>query len=124
MYAQSSKTRVVNRSLTNTIISLHGRGYTEDFVAFNKDGKIAVLQGDGGEIAITDFQISVINQFFDRLSLTFTYLHAIETNCGLKGIMLSNSVLFTNRSQCVQMESMYYRMVPYGKNTFTYQQAI
>jgi len=124
MYAQNSKIRVVNRSLTNTIISLHDRGYIEDFLALTIGGKVVIKLGESGDPVITDFQISVINQFFDQLSMKFTYLHAVETSCGLKGIVLSNNVLFTDHSQCVRMENIYDRMIPYRKSSFAYQQAV
>lgn len=110
MCLQNGKTRKVNHTLTNLIIKLHDSGYTEDFVASRHDGRLVLVSND--HRLISDFQISVINQFFDRLDLKFTYLHAIETNCGLRGIVLSKDVLFARNAQYVRMESTYKTETP------------
>jgi len=103
MCLQNGKTRKVNHTLTNLIIKLHDSGYTEDFVTRRHEGRLALVSDN--DRLISDFQISIINQFFDRLDLKFTYLHAIETNCGLRGIVLSNDVLFAGNVQYVRMET-------------------
>ncbi|MGF7036802.1 hypothetical protein [Mucilaginibacter lappiensis] len=110
MCLQNGKTRKVNYTLTNLIIKLHDRGYTEDFVTRRHEGRLALVSDN--DRLISDFQISIINQFFDRLDLKFTYLHAIETNCGLRGIVLSNDVLFASNVQYVRMESTYKTETP------------
>lgn len=124
MYSKNPKTRIINPSLTNSIIRLHDLGYTEDFVAIDLDGRLVITHGENGDIFIVDFQISIINQFFDRLSFQFTYLHAIETSCGLRGIVLSSSVLFTNNIQVVRMKNRYQKMHSFQRAPIAYQQAI
>lgn len=110
MCLQNGKARKVNHTLTNLIIKLHDRGYTEEFVARGRDGGLTLISDD--HRLITDFQISIINQFFDSLDLKFTYLHAIETNCGLRGIVLSTDVLSARNAQYVRMETSYKTWVP------------
>lgn len=124
MYSQNYKTKAVNPTLTNMIIWLHDHGYTEDFSATTQNGRLMVSHILSADLAVTNFQIFIINQFFDRLTNKFIYLHAIETNCGLKGIVLSQLVLFADNSQPVTMVSEQQKITSYRRRSFAYQVAI
>ncbi|MFA6083476.1 hypothetical protein [Mucilaginibacter sp.] len=102
MDTPNCRTRKINRSLTDMIIRLHEHGYTEDFSVSDVAGKPVLMHCEAGEIAVNYFKISIINQFFDRLTFRYKYLHAVETDCGLKGIVLSNGVLFTGSTQVLK----------------------
>ena len=93
MCLQKGKAIKVNHALTNQIIKLHESGYTEDFVTRRTNGQLFLISED--QEVVSDFHISLINQFYDRLHFKFIYLHAIETNCGQRGIALSSDLLFT-----------------------------
>jgi hypothetical protein len=124
MYSQNFKTRRVNPSLTQMIIWLHEHGYTEDFATVNPGGKLMIAHNEKGELPTASFQLFIISQFFDHLSGKFVYLHAVETNCGRRGIVLSNVVLFANDEQGVIAERAHKSMAPSRRPVFAYQVAI
>lgn len=79
--------RFVNKIITKRIISLHDMGYTVDFKLGEKDN----------DACIEEEHITVFREFslmsseicYDRFSRSYKYLHAIETPCGIKGLLLT-----------------------------------
>lgn len=82
-----------NWTLTKTIIYLHAKGFTEEFFVKGSD-IIHFLTGE----SIPYFDILLISQAFDELTHSYKYIHAIESDCGVKGLLLMDRCFF--RSHC------------------------
>jgi hypothetical protein len=83
----------MNYTLTKMIINLHERGFTQDFcLAENPTRLYSALDQNN---SFPFFSVLIINQFYDQLSCRYIYIHAIETHCGCKGLLLSNTILFS-----------------------------
>jgi hypothetical protein len=63
------------------------RRYIFDF--HDMDSQLVCLQNNHSFPA-TGMQISIAGHYYDQLSKSFKYVYAIDTNSGLKGLMLSN----------------------------------
>lgn len=81
----------LNRSLTNWVISLHQKGYTDDFLPVNKE-KVQCLQS-GENFAIQDLRISLVDCSYDLLTHTYQYIHTIDTQVGYRGLLITNGIL-------------------------------
>jgi len=82
----------MNHLLTRMIIELHEKGFTEDF--FIAEEKSCLCLSRKENTAFPCFTISFITQGFDQLTGCYKYIHAVETYCGTKGLLLSNKVFF------------------------------
>jgi hypothetical protein len=85
----------MNHALTKTIIELHEKGFTEDFCI--ADDLTSLCSPHLKSLAFPVFTISIINQGYDQLTQCYKYLHAIETPCGIKGLLLSSQVFFNHK---------------------------
>jgi hypothetical protein len=85
--------RRIKSSVTKKIIEMHDKGYVLDF-RVSEGPRIVCLQDN---VAYNQewVYIKVIDQFFDRISRQFQYIHTIETTCGRKGLLLDQR-LFTS----------------------------
>jgi hypothetical protein len=83
-------------SLSKAIIDLHEKGFTHDF--YLTEDTDSLRSALGGNTVYNSFSILVINQFYDRQSRRYIYMHAIETHCGVKGLLLSNKIVFNTHS--------------------------
>jgi hypothetical protein len=85
---QQRKFLKINKDLTLMVISLHAGGYIFDFQ--DMDSQFVCLQNNHSFPA-AGVQISTAGHSYDQLSKSFKYVYAIDTNSGLKGLMLSNN---------------------------------
>lgn len=119
MYQQKKNTRKVNHCLTRLIIALHQQGYEIDFcLAPDNAGLITATTHDP---VIERYFISKIVQGYDEISGRFKYLHAIETFCGLKGLLLSHTILF-HKEACATAQPLptaKARLFPYQVPVYT-----
>jgi hypothetical protein len=83
----------MNCTLTKMIIYLHERGFTQDFCL--AENPIRLYSALDPNISFPSFSVLVINQFYDQLTNQYIYIHAIETHCGFKGLLLSNTIFFS-----------------------------
>lgn len=83
-----AKRRLVNHKITKHIITLHSQGYVADFqIGRNRN----IICNDEEPYPIfRDFSIRIIDICFDQLSGSYKYLHTIETECGKKGLLLTD----------------------------------
>jgi len=86
-----ARRRLVNHEITKRIISLHNQGYVVDF-QIGRNRNIICNDEDPYPI-FRDFTIKIIDLCFDQLSGSYKYLHAIETECGKKGLLLADEPL-------------------------------
>jgi hypothetical protein len=86
----------MNHLLTKMIIDLHEKGFTEDFCI--GDDRTSLCSPHLKSLAFPVFTISIINQGYDQLTKCYKYVHAIETPCGIKGLLLSSRVFFNTNS--------------------------
>lgn len=84
-------TKKLNRTLTDWVISLHQRGYTDDFVPVNAE-KVQCLQ-DGENFAIRDLRVNLVDCGYDLLTHTYQYIHTIDTQVGYRGLLITNGIL-------------------------------
>jgi len=81
------KSSRINSDLTLMVINLHAGGYIFDFQ--DVESRFVCLQ-DNRSFQAADVQISVAGHCYDQLSKSFKYIYVIDTDSGLKGLMLSN----------------------------------
>jgi hypothetical protein len=82
----------VNSSLTREIIDLHCKGFDLDFQLTDHTDRLICAEHTFP--VSSPYEILMINQYYDRLTNGFKYVHAIETYCGLKGILVADRILF------------------------------
>ena len=81
-----------NALLTSMIINLHAEGYTEEFST--EDTQTMLFPLSDPKACIPYFEILLINQVFDELSGSYKYIHANESDCGVRGLLLTDKCLF------------------------------
>jgi hypothetical protein len=82
----------MNHLLTKMIIELHEKGFTEDF--FIAEDQSSLCSPNSKNLIFPFFAILIINQGYDQFAKCYKYVHAIETSCGIKGLLLSSQVFF------------------------------
>ncbi|WP_316843924.1 hypothetical protein [Pedobacter psychrodurus] len=81
----------LNPTITNWVISLHQKGYTDDFLSITPE-KLQCVQ-NGESFALVDLRINLVDCSFDNLTHTFQYIHTIETQVGCRGLLIMNGIL-------------------------------
>ncbi len=81
----------LNQALTKWVISLHQKGYTDDFLAINKE-KVQCIQ-NGESFAMQDLRINLVDCAYDLLTHTYQYIHTIDTQVGCRGLLITNGIL-------------------------------
>jgi hypothetical protein len=79
----------LNSALTRIIIDLHEKGYSEDFLML-EHYKYLCLR-NGAEFHLYDSQVEVLVKVFDQLSGDYKYIHKIDTDSGMKGLLIADS---------------------------------
>jgi len=82
--------RLVNRRLTHKLIRLHAKGYELDF-SLSKNNGVCCLQS-GECFDVESLAVALIDQAYDFITNSYKYLHAVETACGKKGILLIEGI--------------------------------
>ncbi|WP_288879932.1 hypothetical protein [Pedobacter panaciterrae] len=82
------KRRLISPRLTFQIITLHENGYDLDFFLEKETGQIKDEYGT----SYNDFSSKLVDQCFDQLSGTYKYVHAVDTICGRKGLLIADEV--------------------------------
>ncbi|MDN3548866.1 hypothetical protein [Mucilaginibacter aquaedulcis] len=83
-----------NASLTKMIINLHSMGFTEEF--YLQDAKVFIFSTTAAEESISSFEVLLINQVFDEFCGGYKYIHAIESDSGIRGLLLMEECLFAS----------------------------
>jgi hypothetical protein len=86
----------MNHLLTMMIIAFHEKGFTEDFLIAEEKSCLCLPCEESPVFPF--FTVLCITQGFDQLTGCYQYIHAIETHCGIKGLLLSNQVFFNINS--------------------------
>jgi hypothetical protein len=86
------KSKKRSAMLTRMIISLHAKGYTEEFCIKGTPAMICMVTDP--ELVIPYYDILLINQVFDELTGRYKYIHAIESESGQRGLLLDDICLF------------------------------
>lgn len=81
----------LNCTITNWVISLHQRGYTDDFLAISKENIQCVQNGE--KFAAKDLSINLVDCGYDLLTRTYQYIHTIESQVGHRGLLITNGIL-------------------------------
>jgi hypothetical protein len=76
----------VNIALTKRVIALHDQGYIHDF-SITADQHILCMQ-DNRLYTIDEVTINVVDLRFDQITSCYKYMHVVETNCGVKGLLM------------------------------------
>jgi len=84
---EQDKSSQVNVDLAQMVINLHAGGYIFDFQ--DVESHFVCLQ-DNHSFPATDVQISEAGHCYDQSSKSIKYIYAIDTDSGLKGLMLSS----------------------------------
>ena len=84
----------LNQGLTNWVIRLHQKGYTDDFLPLN-GAEVQCVQ-NGENFAIKDLRINLIDCSNDLLTRTYQYIHTIDTQVGYRGLLITNGILSLN----------------------------
>jgi len=82
--------RKVNGVITKHIIALHELGYVNDYHLAN--GHTVKCLQDETTLSTSMATIKLMSLAYDSLASSFKCLHTVETPCGVKGIMLLNSI--------------------------------
>jgi hypothetical protein len=94
----------MNRLLTRMIIELHEKGFTEDFIIAEE--RCSLCLSCNKNPVFSFFTILFITQGYDQLTGCYQYVHAIETHCGIKGLLLSNQVFFIDNYLSENIQSL------------------
>lgn len=86
--------RKLNRDLTNCVISLHQKGYTDDFQSISTE-KVQCIQ-NGECFTMRELRIKLIDCGYDLLTRTYKYIHTIDTEVGYRGLLITNGILALN----------------------------
>jgi|ERR1700742_1085387 len=89
------KSSKINDDLAQMVINLHASGYVFDFQ--NMENQFICLQNNR-TFPTTSVEISRAGHYYDQLSRSYKYMYAIDTNNGVKGLMLSNKSLMDKAS--------------------------
>lgn len=84
----------LNHTLTNWVISLHQKGYTDDFLPIN--GEEVQCAQNGESFALKDLRVNLIDCGYDLLTRTYQYIHTIDTQVGYRGLLITNGILALN----------------------------
>ncbi|MFC0513050.1 hypothetical protein ACFFGT_02525 [Mucilaginibacter angelicae] len=87
--------RKINYSLTERVKQLHSEGYVYDFAV--DTGKTVFCLQSNSAIENSAFTVKLIDQIYDQLFMGYKYIHAIETDTGEKGILLSPEIYFQHK---------------------------
>lgn len=90
MNALKNSPRKLNNAITQQVIALHDKGYTNDFLPTANRTLLCVQ--DSIDFSVEDLDIQVIDQQFDQLSQTFKYIHTIEAINGSKGLLIADFI--------------------------------
>jgi hypothetical protein len=82
--------RKVNNALTMSVIDLHDKGYTNDFLPMHNQHFLCLQ--DSLDFAVEDLNIEVIGQEYDQLTNSYKYIHTIEAINGAKGLLVTDSI--------------------------------
>ncbi|MBC6110901.1 hypothetical protein ACFOG5_01385 [Pedobacter fastidiosus] len=88
---KQSSLKKLNLTLTDRIICLHQKGYTDDFLSINSE-KLQCIQ-NGESFFIDDVRINLVDCGYDILTRSFQYIHTIDTQIGCRGLMILNGIL-------------------------------
>jgi hypothetical protein len=83
--------RKLNPTLTNWVISLHQKEYTDDFLSITPE-KLQCVQ-NGESFAITDLRINLVDCSYDLFTQSYQYIHTIDTQVGCRGLLIMNGIL-------------------------------
>ncbi|OOQ59732.1 hypothetical protein [Mucilaginibacter pedocola] len=86
MNALRNNARKLNNDLTKSVIALHDKGYTHDFLPMQNQHFLCLQ--DDVDFGIEDLNIQVASEGFDQLTKTYKYIHIIETVNGSKGLLV------------------------------------
>ena len=86
-----AKRRLVNYEITKHIFLLHTQGYIVDF-RLGENQNIICTEDEHHCIG-GNFSIRIIDLCYDQFSKSYKYLHVVETECGLRGLLLSDEPL-------------------------------
>lgn len=79
--------KTVKHFVTTKIIELHSHGYEYDFYLVNS--KLTCLQ-DNKIYSFEQLQVRVVDHYYDLTERTYQYIHTIEDEKGVKGVLISN----------------------------------
>lgn len=102
MTSENGKYRRINPALTNMIIKLHERGYTEDFEVELKGQE--VQHATRNELLFASCSVMIVSQYYDQLLRKYIYLHTAETSWGERGIIVSDAILTGNQSWIIRFD--------------------
>jgi len=80
----------MNGSMTEKVIELHDKGYDCDF--FLIDDKILLCMQTNRRFPIKDVMVNAVKRAYDNFSHSYKHIHTIETACGEKGVLLTDSL--------------------------------
>lgn len=94
-----STCRKVNAELTARIAQLHGKGYCQDFAIV--DAKSLKCTQSNTLYPCCQLNVTLIDHVFDHILMKYNFVHAIETDCGQRGILLVPQIFFHKRESVV-----------------------
>ena len=86
-----SSLKKLNGALTNWVIKLHHKGYTDDFRLINR-GSVQCIQS-GENFDTINLHIKLVHCAYDILTRTYQYIHTIDTDEGYRGLLIANDIL-------------------------------
>ena len=95
--AYLAQAKKIKNSVADAVITLHQNGYHQDFSVM-EDHNYLCLQNNK---LYTPEQVNsaFIDEFYDRFTCTYKFIHTIETCCGTKGLMISDK-MYINEATC------------------------
>jgi hypothetical protein len=82
--------RKIKNSVADAVIKLHHEGYHYDFNVLEGNNYLCLQTN---KVYSNEGVRSIfIDEFYDRFTCAYKFVHAVETGCGLKGIMVSEKM--------------------------------
>ena len=100
-----AKGKKIKNAVADAVIKLHQNGYNHDFSVL-EDNSYLCLQNNKLYMP-KQVSLAFIDEFYDRFTCTYKFIHTIETCCGTKGLMISDKMYMneTNRRMDISLIS-------------------
>jgi hypothetical protein len=95
-----SQKRNKTNPASNMVINLHQDGYSYDF-SMLKDHNFLCIQ-DNRVFAHEEVRTTYVNEYYDTVAGCYKFVHAVETYCGLKGLLIADKMNLTDAVNLVK----------------------
>jgi hypothetical protein len=81
----------IENSVAKAVISLHQKGYSYDFKMIGDEYLLCIQ--NNRTFTFDELVINFIDEYYDSLSSAYRFIHTIETECGISGLIVTPTPL-------------------------------